>query len=253
MRKKAIYFILTPALLSILGGCSGRIDGNLRQDGSAGLALEITIEPRMAAMLRSLSSLGSAARSPSERAGAPERGAPVINGPAIARSLSAAPGILSADLANTGPAGIAGTIRVARVDELFALPGAAAGKRFITLGDGEEAGHRRLGVVLDRENAPQCLAMISANVRDYLSALFAPAATGDPLSKAEYLELVGDIYGKALADEIAAAEIAVRIGFPGAISSVKGGTFAGASAAFNMALVDILVLEEPLEYEIVWN
>jgi hypothetical protein len=247
LRKKAIHFILIPAVLSLLGGCSGRIDGNLRQDGSAGLALEINIEPRMAAMLRSLASLGSAARSP------PDRNAPVINGPAIARSMAAAPGILSADLANTGPASIAGTIRVSRVDELFALPGAPEGKRFVALGDGENPGERRLGILLDRETAPLLLAMISADVRDYLSALFAPAATGDPFSKAEYLDLVEDIYGKALADEIAGAEIAVSIGLPGAISSVKGGTFAGASAAFNMALVDILVLEDPVEYEIIWK
>ena len=239
-----------PTILSLLAGCSGRISGNLQQDGSAGLALEMNLEPRMTALLRSLSSLGSAARSSGERAVPPDRNAPVINGPAIARSLAAAPGILSAELANTGPAGIAGTVRVARVDESFAMPGAA--KRFVTLEE-EETGDRRLLVVLDREIAPLLLGMISADIRDCLSALFAPAATGDTLSKAEYLELVEDIYGKALAEEIAAATIAVTIGFPGAISSVQGGTFTGASAAFTMALADFLVLEDPLEYEVVWR
>jgi hypothetical protein len=243
--KKAIYFSLMPAILSLLAGCSGRINGNLRQDGSAELGLEINIEPRMGAMLRSLSSLGSA-RSPADR------GAPVINGPVIARSMAAAPGILSANLANTGPAGVAGTVSVSRVDELFAMPGAGEQRRFIALGEGE-TGDKRLSIVLDRETAPLLLAMISSDMRDYLSALFAPAATGDYLSQAEYLELVEDIYGNALAEEIAAAEIAVAIGFPGAISSVKGGTFDGASANFTIALADILVLEEPLEYEVVWK
>jgi hypothetical protein len=247
--KKTSCFALLPAILSLLAGCSGRIDGALRQDLSAELSLEITIEPRMAAMLRSLSSL--AARSQADpgapKNNAPRNNVPVISGPAIARSMAAAPGILSAELDNTGPAGIAGTISVSRVDGLFALPGAA--ERFITLG----AGDKRLGILLNREIAPLLLAMISANVRDYLSALFAPAATGEPLSKAEYLELVEDIYGKALADEIAAAEIAVTIVFPGAISSVKGGSFSGSSASFIIALADILVLENPLEYEVVWE
>jgi hypothetical protein len=165
--------------------------------------------------------------------------------------MAAAPGILSAELENTGSDGIAGTIRVSRLDALFALAGAPERKRFITLETEGRVG--RLLVLLDREMAPQLLAMISADVRDYLSALFAPAATGDPLSKAEYLELVGDIYGKALADEIAAAEIAVTIGFPGPIRSVKGGTFQGSSAFFTVALTDILVLENPLEYEVVWS
>jgi hypothetical protein len=243
--KKAMYFILPTVILLLLMGCSGRIDGNLRQDGSAELSLEINIEPRMGAMLRSLSSLG--ARSPADRS------APVISGPAIARSMAAAPGILSVDLANTGPSGIAGTLGVSRVDGLLAMPGAPERRRFIALGSGGETGENRLSIVLDREIAPLLLAMISSDMRDYLSALFAPAATGDFLSKAEYLELVEDIYGKALAEEIAAAEIAVTIGFPGAISSVKGGTFDGASAVFNIALADILVLENPLEYEVLWK
>jgi hypothetical protein len=249
--KKAIFFILAPAILALLGACSGRIDGALRRDGSAEFSLNIRIEPRMAAMLRSLSSLGRSARESSERNGPAERNAPVVNAPAIARSMAAAPGILSADLANTGPAGIAGTIRVSRADALFAMPDAAA--RFVTLESGRETGDNRLSVVLDRETAPRLLAMISADVRDYLSALFAPAATGEPLSKAEYLELVGDIYGEALAEEIAAAEIAAVIGFPGPVGSAKGGTFSGTSASFAIPLVDILVLEDPLEYEVIWN
>jgi hypothetical protein len=167
--------------------------------------------------------------------------------------MAAAPGILSADLANTGPSVIAGTIGVSRVDELLAGSGVPERTRFITLESGGETGENRLSIVLDREIAPLLLAMISSDMRDYLSALFAPAATGDSFSKAEYLELVEDIYGRALAEEIAAAEIAVSIGFPGAIKSVQGGTFGGASAAFNIALADILVLENPLEYEVVWE
>jgi hypothetical protein len=242
-RRKTLFFILLSAILFLAGACSGRIDGNLRRDGSAEFSLEIAIMPRMGAMLRSLSALG--AQTPADR------GAPVINGPAIARSMAAAPGILSAELKNTGANGIAGTIRVSRVNDLFAVAGAPARRRFVTLET--RGGEGRLFVLLDRAMAPQLLAMISSDVRDYLSALFAPAATGDPLTKAEYLGLVGDIYGRALADEIASAEIAVTIGFPGAIRSVKGGTFKGASAFFAMALTDILVLENPLEYEVVWS
>jgi hypothetical protein len=247
LRKKAIFFFLLTAILVLLTGCSGRIDGKLRRDGSAELSLEISLEPRMAAMLRSLSSLGSASRSQANP------NAPVISGPAIARSMAAAPGILSADLKNTGPAGIAGTISASRVDGLFTLPGDPERKRFVTLEGVEETGGRRLFIRLDREIAPQLLAMISPDVRDYLSALFAPAATGDLLSKAEYLELVEDIYGKALAEEIAAAKIAVTIGFPGTIKSAKGGTFDGTSAMFDIALADLLVLENSLEYEVVWK
>jgi hypothetical protein len=246
-----MYFIFPVTVLALAAACSGRIDGRLRRDGQAELSLEIALEPRMGAMLRSLSSLGNPARSPA--APGASAGAPVINGPAIARSMAAAPGILSVDLANTSPTAIAGTVRSSRVDQFLALQGAPDRKRFVTLESDIETGYSRLFIALDRETAPLLLAMISPDIRDYLSALFAPAATGDFLSKAEYLELVEDIYGRALSDEIAAAKIAVTIGFPGAISSVKGGTYSGASARFDIALADILVLETPLEYEVVWR
>jgi hypothetical protein len=251
LRKKAIYFMLAAAVLSFAAACSGRIDGALRRDGQADFSLEIALEPRMGAMLRSLSSLGSASRPP---AGVPAQSpAPVINGPAIARSMAAAPGILSVDLVNTSPTRIAGTIRSFRVDQFLAMNGAPGQRRFITLENNRETGDNRLFIALDRETAPLLLAMISPDVRDYLSVLFAPAATGEFLSRAEYLELVEDFYGRALADEIAAAKISVTIGFPGVISLAKGGTFSGSSAHFAIALADILVLENPLEYEVVWR
>jgi hypothetical protein len=255
LQKKAMCFLLASAVLSLSAACSGRIDGNLRRDGQADFSMEIALEPRMGAMLRSLSSLGSASRPPANPpAGAPAQSpAPVINGPAIARSMAAAPGILSVDLANTNPTSIAGTIRSSRVDQFLAMSGVPEQRRFITLENDRETGPSRLFIALDRETAPLLLAMISVDVRDYLSVLFAPAATGEFLSRAEYLELVEDIYGRALADEIAGAKIAVTIGFPGVIRSAKGGTFSGSSARFDIALADILVLENPLEYEVIWR
>jgi hypothetical protein len=256
-RKKAIdfhyktIFFLAGCMISIifLAGCSGRINGNLQRDGSAELSLEIRLEPRMSALIRSLSALSG--NTPAER------DAPIINGPAIAKSMAAAPGIESVNLQNRSPSSIAGSVRISRIDEFLALPdaigGNTTGKRFITYIPLNPPGDSRLLIALDRNTAPLVLAMISEDVRDYLSALMAPAATGERLSRAEYLKLVSDFYGKALADEIAAAGITVSIGFPGPVSSVKGGTFSGAQARFDLPLAQLLVLENPLEYEVIWR
>ncbi|MFP3043160.1 hypothetical protein LQZ19_15200 [Treponema primitia] len=245
--KKAIHFYVL--ILPLLASCSGRIDGNLRRDGSAEITLEISLESRMTALIRSLAALGGT------RPAAPD--APVINGPAIAQSLAAAPGIESVNLVNRSPSGIAGNIRISQIDRFLALPtisGAeAGGKRFITYIPMASPGDSRLLIAMDRSTAPLLLTMISQDIRDYLSALMAPAATEEPLSQAEYLDLVGSFYGKALADEIAAARITATIGFPGVVSSVKGGSFSGKEARFNIPLVDLLVLENPLEYEVVWR
>jgi hypothetical protein len=188
--------------------------------------------------------------------------------------MAAAPGIEAVSLRNRTPSSIAGTIRISRIDQFLALPqkiapvmpgaseAVASGRRFITYtpgvsptpkGGGKLPAESTLQIHLDRTVAPQILALISEDVRDYLSILGAPAATGERLSRTEYLELVASFYGKALAEEIAAAGIIVFISFPGPVSAVKGGTISGTQVRFDIPLADLLVLEAPLEYEVVWK
>jgi hypothetical protein len=95
--------------------------------------------------------------------------------------------------------------------------------------------------------------MLSPEVNQYLSALLAPVATGEVISKAEYLSLVAAIYGKPIADEIAASSIRVVLEFPGTITGIRGGAAKGPKAEFTIPLPDLLVLEQPLSYEISWR
>jgi hypothetical protein len=97
------------------------------------------------------------------------------------------------------------------------------------------------------------LAYISPDIVAYLSALMAPLATGEAMTKKEYLALIASIYGSGIADEIAAAFFNATIDLPGPVQSVKGGTFSGKRAEFAIPLVDLLVLEKPLTYEVVWK
>jgi hypothetical protein len=105
--------------------------------------------------------------------------------------------------------------------------------------------------------APRLIALISPDAVGYLSTLLAPAATGEVLTKTEYLDLVASIYDKpgdrSLSNEIAAARIHAVISFPGTISAVRGGTFSGNQARFSIPLLDLLVLEQALDYEVIWK
>jgi hypothetical protein len=174
----------------------------------------------------------------------------------MSRSMAAAPGITEVSLVNTGPASVAGTIRIFPVDAFLVLPeGEGGARRFIVYEPRQEdpASPGRLTITLDRDSAPRILSLLSEEVTAYLAALMAPAVTGEVLSRADYLEQVGWIYGRTVANEIAAARITVRIDFPGPISSIRGGTFSGAQARFELPLADLLVLEKPLEYEVRWR
>jgi hypothetical protein len=182
-------------------------------------------------------------------AGGGAAGAAVLNGQALSQSMSVAPGVESAGLRNTGPAALEGPVKITNIGDFLAPARDKGG--FITLEESPEGG--RLRLTLNRDLGPDILSLISPEVTDYLSALIAPIATGEALSKTEYLELVASIYGKPVAAEISGASIRASVDFPGRIRSAPGGTFSGNRAEFDIPLLDVLVLESPLVYEVSWD
>jgi hypothetical protein len=114
------------------------------------------------------------------------------------------------------------------------------------------AGSSSIIINIDRNSAPALISQLSPELTEYLSALMSPVILGQPMSRQDYLNLVAMIYGRPLADEIAAARIRARIEFPRPLTSVQGGTAAGNRAEFEISLLDLLVLETPLRYEVRW-
>ncbi|MHB9292873.1 hypothetical protein Holit_01986 [Hollandina sp. SP2] len=221
--------------------CSAQVQGSLHLDGSADLSLQASLEPRTTALVRSLSRLS----------GSSPHSEQVLDAAAIGKSLAAAPGIKSLVLRNQNPSTIEGTISILKADAFLAVPGSPDHSNFISYEQTQAGG--RLRIALDRSSGPRILTLFSPEVRDYLSALMAPVATGESLSQSEYLALVQSVYGKALADEITAARIQVTIDFPGAISAIQGGRASENRAEFTIPLGDMLVLERPLLYEVFWT
>ncbi len=175
-----------------------------------------------------------------------------MDGAAISQSMSAAPGIDSVSLKNTSPSSLEGTVKIAKINEFLSAAGFEdAGKRFITFE--QEASGGRCGININLENGPSILEMFSPEAASYLNALMAPIATGEELNKSEYLDLVTSVYNKTISDEIAASRVCASIEFPGAVKSVSGGTFNGKTADFDIALLDLLVLETPLALEALWD
>ncbi|MDR2743240.1 MAG: hypothetical protein LBB98_13975 [Treponema sp.] len=237
--QKALF----PTLLILCAGmlffasCSGKVEGVLKQDGSAEIELEIALGRHMVERLRLLNRVMQAQ----------DAEAPLLDGPAIALSMKAAPGISAVSLRNQGPSAVAGTVSVSRVDAFLALPARAAGTPFIRY---DPAG--RLVITLDRETGPALLSLFSEDVRDYLSTLAAPVATGIPLTKTAYREIMASLHGSQVAGEIAAARIPITIEFPRPVREIKGGAAQDRHARFDLPLIDLLVLEQPLIYEVTW-
>jgi len=191
----------------------------------------------MTALIRSLSAAG----------GNREAGSQVLDGAAISQSMTAAPGVESVSLRNTASAALEGPVRISKIGDFLA----GGGRGFITFEQGGSGG--RCVININRETGPQILGMLSKDVVEYLEALMAPLATGERLGKAEYLSLVSSVYSKPQSDEISSSRIRASITFPGTIRNVKGGTFNGRQAIFDIPLLDLLVLDTPLSYEVTWN
>ncbi|MDR2247106.1 MAG: hypothetical protein LBE17_10650 [Treponema sp.] len=231
-------FVLCAAVL-VFASCSGTVDGVVNQDGSAEIELEIALGNQMAGRLWLLNSI--------LRGGAQDAQPPLLDGPAIALSMAAAPGISAVSLRNKSPTAVAGAVSVSRIDAFLSLPARAGGAPFIRY---DPAG--RVVISLDLETGPQLLSLLSEDVRDYLSTLAAPVATGIPLTTAVYREIVASLHGPRVADEIAAARIPITIEFPRPVKEVRGGAAQGRRARFDLPLIDLLVLERPLMYEVTW-
>jgi hypothetical protein len=251
MMNKIFYGALFPLVfLLVFLSCTARINGSLLGDGQANLQIYAALEPRMTMLLSGLAAAS----------GTMQQGAPLLNGPAIATSMAAAPGVASVSFQNTSPVSIEGSVAISKVGD-FLSPGTVAGKpqNFIAfflnppaVGSTTASGGR-CSVNLSLNTGPEILALISPDIGAYLAALMAPLATGEALKKTEYVALVTSVYGKGIADEISQASIRASIEFPGPVLSARGGTFSGRRAEFTIPLLDVLVLETPLRYEVIWR
>ena len=235
--------VIGPVLaFALCTSCAAQINGSLKGDGQADLQIRAALEPRMTALIGGLAAASGTA----------QPGAPILDGPAIAASMSAAPGVSSASFKNTAPAAIEGPIKIAKIGD-FLAPDGSNKASFIVFEQNAGGGGGKCAINLSRDSGPEILALISPEISDYLSALMAPLVTGETMTKAQYLILVSSVYSRNITDEISKAVVRASIEFPGTVQSAQGGTFSGKRAEFAIPLLDILVLETPLSYEVVWR
>ena len=218
--------------------CATQISGTLHAEGQADLNVNTSLGTAITGLIRAFATV-SGEFSPD---------APVLDGAAVSASMSVAPGIESVSLRNRTPTRLEGPVRISQISS-FLASGNAAG--FINFEQRANGGSCTINLSLS--SGPGVLSHLSPEIHGYLEALMAPLATGERLTRTEYLELVSSVYGRGVSDEIAASRINVSLEFPGQVQSVRGGTYSGRRAEFDIPLVSVLVLEVPLSYEVIWN
>jgi len=227
-----INFFLPLLLIILMSSCASQIKGAVSVDSSAFFLADISLGQRISALIRSFK---SAAGQTNEI---------ILDSHKLSQSMSAE-GVSSVSLFNIGPAAVRGDVRIIDINKFFSSKNSGKFIEFNRNGSCK--------ITLDLNNGPDFLENLSPEISDYLNALMAPVATGEKLTKLEYLGIVSTFYNKAISDEIANSKITASIEFPGVITSIKGGTSSGKTAEFNISLLDIMVLETPLIYEVNWR
>lgn len=235
-RYMKLHLYLVFGLMSVLASlsaCSFSMVATLRSDQQVDLSYTGAIKPKVAALL---SDLGGTAKS-SDR--------PLISAASVTASLQKIPELSQIVAKNQVPQGLEGRLRVANPEKLS--------QRFPFVTQKLGSGASLFSLTLSRETTPQLLSLFTAEVRDYLDALMAPIASGEKQTSGEYLALLTSVYGKTIAQEIESSLISLEIQVPGTITQVIGGTWTGNRAVFNIPLVDLLVMQKPLVYQISWK
>jgi hypothetical protein len=241
--KLSIFPFITAFML--LASCSAQIAGVVLDDGSADITIQSGLQPSMTELIHSLFKIGG---------GASQN---IIDAGSINASISASKGVKAARFRNITSSSIEGTISLSRINDFLWVAGQRS--QFLTF----DSQNGRLLVVIDRTSAPRIVSLLSRDFVDYLSCLMSPAALEDYQyikTKAEYLDELQNFFGSFkdkklaanLVSDIKKANIHITIDFPKDVKSVQGGRFSGKRAEFDAPLLDLLVLETPLTYEVLW-
>jgi hypothetical protein len=236
--QKAFYIVLLSAVF--FASCAVRFDARVFPDAAADVDLRVSLSPRTSTLIANLSGGGGN----------------VLDAASLGRALKAAPGVRSVALRNTDTRSAVGTLSIADLSAFLAPGAAASTARASSAGPlvlfERNASGGRLSVSIDRPAMSAALTVLPPEIYDYLTALLAPAATGENLGRDEYLALVASLYGEGVSKEIAAARLSFAAELPAAVRSARGGKINGRTVEYELQLLDLLLLEKPILIDAAW-
>ncbi|MFZ4615225.1 MAG: hypothetical protein ACOYM2_03395 [Rectinemataceae bacterium] len=224
------------ALVLLLSACQAGIATAIAKDGSAGISIKATMPKPLAAKLRAIGKLAP--------------GSPVFDLHSIRTSLVARVGLSVDALANPDVDSFTATLSTADFGALLAGLG-EPGKGPAKLTRNGEA--TELAITLDREGAAALAALVPGIEEDIIEALSPPAIEGGDWSRDEYREALAGVLGKTAMPAIDAGRIELSVTAPGPILSQQGGTVLGSTWKLGIPIIDLLVLDKPMEFRLAWK
>jgi hypothetical protein len=235
--KKIILPLLFIIYYLLFTSCSADISGKIQQNNAGSFTISAELKPAISGLIRSFQALSAYNGQKSD--------ANIIDAQQISQSIKTSVKISSVSLKNTSDRGIMGDLLIENIPDLIPQ------NDFLKF-EKNSSGGVNFNILVNLENGNAIINSLSPDLTLYLEALMSPVATGEVMTKKEYLDLLGSIYNKNIADEIVQSVIKVSLDFPGKITHITNGISNGKRAEFIIPLIDFLVLEQELNYQVVY-
>jgi hypothetical protein len=212
----------------------------MNADGSGILIVEARIPEAAASRLRSF-----------RAAGAPDspENAVFFDVPAIRRETSAR-GMLPLATETSSPNAFHGSFSIHSLENVTDAPEL---KQAGVLRLDSSGGRSTLKFALSRENAEALPAFFPGLDPYILETLSPPALDPYPVTASEYREMLAALLGEAAMKELDRAEARIQVKVPGRIVRASGGSVSDRTFTADLKLLDLLVLEKPIDFSVSWE
>jgi hypothetical protein len=238
------FLIALAALpLLLLSSCASRQEISLNPDGSGEAVVHVTVQKFFSDYLMDLSEFSGSTR---------PRSAGMFDDKGIRAALEKRPGVVVKAIKVVSPLELELNLAFKNIDDLVRGQKELTDTGIVTFRN--DAGTRTLRFHLDQKNFAKIAALVpsSDGSTETILGVFGPQQ-GVTVTEAEYLETMAFTLGDPGPQGIKDSSITAAVTVNGKLVSQKGGTVKGNTVTFQIPLLKLLILNEPLDYEIVFK
>lgn len=234
---------VTPLLVSFLISCSISPDVTLNADGSGEAVVRVTVRKFFAEYLLDLAAFSGTAK---------PRDAGMFDEKEIRAAFEGRPGVTVKSIRIPKPEELELRLAFRSIDDLVRGQKELADTGIVTFRN--DGGTRTLRLHLDQKNFARLSGLLpsSDGSTEMILSVFGPQE-GVAITEAEYLEAMEFTLGEEGPKAIKASSMDVTVTVNGKLVSQKGGTAKGSTVTFRIPLLKVLMLDQPLDYEIVFK
>ena len=239
LRRAARAFVPVLAALWALGACAVTQDLTVRADRSGETAIAIDLAPDFVARVKEMAALADIEL--------PDEG--MINLETLRDTLAALPGVTVTQVEAPEENLLDLAFAFDDAPAMFPSPSLLWEAGIVTFEEVEEG--TRVRLYLDLDNYKQ-LAQIFPVLDDPVIRAMGPEENTEITSE-DYLTMMGFVLGPSGPDAITESVITIRLTVDGELVSQRGGRIEDGVAIFELNLLDLLLLHEPVDLEVVFR